>query len=95
MNIDELPGQADAHARTEARAEARRHQRIAVAHRGGWPELPRRHLRFDRFSIVVDERDETIYRDPPRRGRPGSPAVVAYFIDEHGDPVFLEERPSR
>ena len=61
VSISRLPGPADADARTEARAEARRHQRIAVAHRGRWPELERRHLSFGPFSTVTDERDGSVY----------------------------------
>ena len=73
----------------------RRQQRIATAHRGGWPGLPRRHLRFERFSGFVDERDETTYRVHRGEVDQATPSIVAYFIDEYGDPVFLEERPSR
>ena len=93
VNVDELPGQADAAARTEARAEARRHQRVAVAHRGQWDELPRRHLRLERFGIVVDERDETTYRVHRGEVDQGTLAVAAYYVDESGSPVFLERFP--
>ena len=90
MNVDELPGQADAAARTEARAEARRHQRVAVAHRGQWDELPRRHLRFERFGIVVDERSGDVYRINRGEIDVNSANIAAFFFTESGDPAFLE-----
>ena len=93
VSIGGLPGQADADARTEARAEARRHQRVAVAHRGQWDELPRRHLRLERFGIVVDERDDTTYRVHRGEVDQGTPAVAAYYVDESDSPVFLERLP--
>ena len=93
MNIDELPGQADAHARGEARAEARRHQRIAVANRAGWPELERRHLSFGPFSTVKDERDGSVYAVNRGEVDVNSANISAYYVT--GDPMFLEERPIR
>ncbi len=92
MRIHELPGQADAHARTEARAEARRHKRIAVANRAGWPELERRHLSFGPFSAVTDERDGTVYAVNRGEVDVDSANISAYYITEHGEPVFLEAR---
>ena len=92
MNIDELPSHADAHARTEARAEARRHQRIAVANRGGWPELERRHLSFGPFSTVTDERDGSVYTINRGEIDVNSANIAAFVITEHGDPLFLEAK---
>jgi hypothetical protein len=66
MSIGGLTDQADARARSEARTGARRRERIAIAHRAGWPELPRRHLRFERFGGVIDERSGVRYRIKPR-----------------------------
>ena len=89
MSIGAATGLADAH----ARAEARRHRRIATAHRGGWPELPRRHLRFERFGIVVDERDETTYRIHRGEVDRATAAVAAYYVDERSNVQFLERLP--
>ncbi len=82
----------------QARGEARRHQRVATAHRSGWPEIPRKHLRFDPFSIVVDERDGTtftVYRGEVVDAIGPAYPVSAYYIDEQGDAVFLEKRATR
>ena len=73
-----------------ARTEARRQWRIAAANRGGWPEIPRQHLRFERFGIVVDERNDTTYRVHRGEVDQATPAVAAYSVSQAGDPVFLE-----
>jgi hypothetical protein len=64
-----------------------------VAQKAGWPEIPRRHLKFGRHGHVEDEaggRFFSLYR-----GEIDAVycAVVAYYMDEHGYPVFLEPPP--
>ena len=91
MSIGAFTDQADARAETEAR----RHRRIAVANRVGWPELPRRNLAFEPFGGVVDERNGDRYQ--VNRGEIDADyrPVAAYYIDPNGDPVFLEKRAKR
>lgn len=86
-------------ARTEvdpaARAEHRRQQRIALATRGPWDEIPRRHLRDERFGVVVDERDEARFRI--YRGEPdlAAAAIHSYFVTVGQEVVFLEKLAKR
>jgi hypothetical protein len=94
VSIGAFTDQADAHARTEARAEARRHERIAIAHRAGWPELPRRHLSVCPYT-VTDQRDGSLYTINRGEVNVDSANITAYYIDPNGDPVFLEERAKR
>lgn len=75
-----------------ARADARRHRRIAIAHRSGWIELPRRHLRLGRFGVVMDERSDDSYLVSRAEIDAEFSPIVAYYIDPAGDPVFLEKR---
>ena len=56
----------------------------------GWPELPRRHLSFERFGIVVDERNGDVYRINRGEVDVHSSNIAAFFFTENGDPVFLE-----
>ncbi len=78
-----------------ARAELRRQQRIAVAHRGGWPEIPRRHLTFGPFGTITDERDGTGYRVHRGEVDQATPAVAAYYLTAGQEIVFLEKRAKR
>lgn len=66
------------HPSGEARAEARRHPQITNAHRGG--ELPRRHLPFERFGGVTDERSGDLYVINHGEVDVGSDNIAAYFI---------------
>ena len=84
-------GEVDPEPRTQAQREAR----IRAAHRAGWPELPRKSLRFERFGGVTDERDGTRYTITKGEiDADFSSNVVAFFYTEHGDPIFLEEAPA-
>ncbi len=76
-----------------ARMAVRQEWRVALAMRGGWPELPRKHIRFERLGTVIDERDDSRYRVHRGEVDQGTPAVVAFFFTEYGDPVFLERMP--
>ena len=91
MRLDAPTDQDDAYTATEAR----RRQRIRIAQRAGWPELERRHLAFERFGTVTDERDGTQYRI--NRGEIDAQynPISAYFVDRFGDPVVLEKRARR
>ena len=86
MSIGRITDQDDAHTATDAR----RRQRIRIAQRAGWPELERRHLAFERFGTVTDERDGTQYRINRGEIDAQYSPVVAWFIDKVGDVVFLE-----
>ena len=66
------------HPSGEARAEARRHPQITNAHRGG--ELPRRHLPFERFGGVTDERNGDLYVINHGEVDVGSDNIAPYFI---------------
>ena len=79
----------------KSREELRRHQRITTAHRAGWTELERRHLVFARFGVVTDERDGTVYRINKGEIDAQYSPISAYYIDQFGDPVFLEKRLKR
>ena len=46
----------------QARADVRRHRRLAIARRAGWIELPLRHLALEPFGGVVDERNGDRYQ---------------------------------
>lgn len=89
MRLGTITGGADTR---PDRAQARRQQRRWVANRGPWDELPRRHLNFGRFGTVTDERDGA---DRISHGEVevDSRNIVGYFVDQHGDPVFLEPPP--
>lgn len=77
----------------EAREEVRQRQRVATANRGGWPELPRKHLRFERFGRVVDERDNTTYRIHRGEAELSTKAIAAYFVGADQAITFLEPVP--
>lgn len=81
----------DDEGRREARAAHRRQQRLALAMRSNWPELPRKDLAFNRFT-VTDTSTRIEYRI--HRGEVDAvyAPVAAYYIDEAGDPVFLERQ---
>ena len=77
----------------QARADAQRHRRIAIANRAGWPELPRRHLAFEPFGGVVDERNGDRYQVNRGEIEADYGPVVAYYVSPNGDPVFVERKP--
>ena len=79
----------------KSREQLRQHQRIRIAQRAGWPELERRHLAFERFGTVTDERDGTQYRINRGEIDAQYSPISAYYIDRFGDPVFLEKRAKR
>ena len=65
-----------------ARAEARRHQRIATANRAGWPELERRHLALRAVRRRHRRtRAATATGSTAARSTPSPAAIAAYFID--------------
>lgn len=74
-------------------ATDRRRRRIAIAHRAGCPELPRRHLAFEPFGGVVDERNGDRYRVNRGEIEADFGPVAAYYIGPNGDPVFVERKP--
>ena len=76
-----------------ARVEARRHRLIATANRAGWPELERRNLHFEPFGVVIHEPGGDSYRINRGVIDAEFSATAAYFIDERGDPTFLEPLP--
>lgn len=77
----------------EARADLRRQQRLYVATRGPWDEIPRRHLSFGRFGAVTDERHGTRYRINRGEVAEASRNIAGYYVDQAGEPVFLERAP--
>ena len=79
--------------RRQSREQLERERRLWVAQKAGWPEIPRRHLKFGRHGHVEDETDGRFYSR--YRGEVDAVycAVVAYYVDEHGHPVFLEPPP--
>ena len=89
MSFGGLTEQLNARAGTQAR----RHQRIAVANRAGWPELERRNLLFQPFGVVIHEPHGDSYRISRGEIDAEFSDIAAYFIDQHGDPVFLEPLP--
>ena len=86
MRIGAPPDHGDA----LARANARREQQVALGTRGPWDELLRRHLRFERFGGVVDERDETTYHLHRGVVEQDTKAVVASYVPEDSSIRFLE-----
>ena len=80
------------HLDARARTQARRQQRLRLADRAGWPELERRSLVFQPFGVVIHEPSGDSYRI--NRGEPDAQysPIVAYFVDQFGDPVFLEKK---
>lgn len=88
MSIGALTDQLDARARTEAR----RQDRIRVAHRAGWDELPRKSLVFGPFRTVTDERDGTAYTINRGEVDVDSANIAAYYIGPDGAAVFLEAK---
>ena len=71
------------------RVAHRREQRLRIAMRSAWPELPRRDLAFARFSI---RHVPTGVEYRVHRGEVDAvyAPIAAYFIDGDGDVVFLE-----
>ena len=90
MTIGGYTDEADPAARTQARRE----QRVRFAHRCGWQEIDRRHLTFEPFGAVIDERDGTVYMI--NRGEilgVDYSNITAFYFSPGGDPNFLERRP--
>jgi hypothetical protein len=76
--------------RRQARDEFRRQQRLHIAMRSTLPELPRSDLAFHKFGIE-DIASGNYYK--AIRGEltdPNHSAAVGYYINELGDPVYLE-----
>ena len=74
----------------QARADVRRHRRLAIARRAGWIELPLRHLALEPFGGVVDERNGDRYQVNRSEINADYTNIAAYFCDERGNPTFLE-----
>jgi hypothetical protein len=81
--------------RKRARDQWHRDRFVAQVRRSSLPELPRATLAFGRFGIVEDTTDGRLYR--ARRDEIGdleyATGVVAYYLNEAGLPVLLEEPP--
>jgi len=75
--------------RARAREQHRRDQRLRIAMRSQVPELRRADLEPGRFGMV-EHRDGTRYRI--KRGEVDEHHCgAAYYLDQTGDVVFLEE----
>jgi hypothetical protein len=77
--------------RAAARKEERRQRLVAIAMRSAWEELPRRELEFGRRDVTHTPTGECYRLYRGEVDAQYSP-VVAYFVTESGDPVFLERR---
>jgi hypothetical protein len=86
---DEIEGRVD----VAARERERRERQLREAMASGLPELPRSRLAFGRF-VIEDEATGDFFA--PLRGEffeAKYSAAIAFYIDEDGQPRFLERPP--
>jgi hypothetical protein len=81
-------------AQARARDELRREQRLRVAMSSGWPELPRSDLAPAHFGLLEHKPTGEFYSVSAGEQSGGTfDTAAAFYIDQAGDPVFLE-RPA-
>ena len=84
-DADEIEGTAA----SVDREQVRRDQRLRLAMKSDWPEIPRDRLEFGRY-LVTDTGTNELYSLYHGEVEAQFTPVAAYFVNDEGDPVFLE-----
>ena len=77
----------------DGRASENQQQRLRIAMRAGWPEIPRNRLKFGPRGLIEDTATGDFFGVYKGEVDPQLCPVAAYYIAPAGDPVFLEPPP--